>query len=157
MKKFKILLNSISTIAVIGSLIFVGIQINQSNQVAKATIRQSLNETDMQIYAITMDQPSLSKADYKLKKGKELNDYEKYQLIKYREYNFRDYDNSFYQYQIGLFEEEAWEAYRRLIKKTFNNDLLYFKMWNENKESFSSSFQKEITELLKEIDLENKK
>mgnify|MGYP001160113623 CR=1 FL=1 len=157
MKKFKILLNSISTIAVIGSLIFVGIQINQSNQVAKATIRQSLNETDMQIYAITMDQPSLSKADYKLKKGKKLNDYEKYQLIKYREYNFRDYDNSFYQYQIGLFEEEAWEAYRRLIKKTFNNDLLYFKMWNENKESFSSSFQKEITELLKEIDLENKK
>lgn len=157
MKKFKILLNSISTIAVIGSLIFVGIQINQSNQVAKATIRQSLNETDMQIYAITMDQPSLAKADYKLKKGKELNDYEKYQLIKYREYNFRDYDNSFYQYQIGLFEEEAWEAYRRLIKKTFNNDLLYFKMWNENKESFSSSFQKEITELLKEIDLENKK
>ena len=157
MKKFKILLNSISTIAVIGSLIFVGIQINQSNQVAKATIRQSLNETDMQIYAITMDQPSLAKADYNLKKEKKLNDYEKYQLIKYREYNFRDYDNSFYQYQIGLFEEEAWEAYRRLIKKTFNNDLLYFKMWNENKESFSSSFQKEITELLKEIDLENKK
>ena len=157
MKKFKILLNSISTIAVIGSLIFVGIQINQSNQVAKATIRQSLNETDMEIYAITMDQPSLAKADYKLKKEKKLNDYEKYQLIKYREYNFRDYDNSFYQYQIGLFEEEAWEAYRRLIKKTFNNDLLYFKMWNENKESFSSSFQKEITELLKEIDLENKK
>ena len=64
MKKFKIIINSISTIAVVASLLFVGIQINQSNQVAKATIRQSLNETDMQIYTITIDQNALAKADY---------------------------------------------------------------------------------------------
>lgn len=88
------------------SLIFVGTQINQGNQVAKARIIQSL-ETDMQIFAITMDQSALAKADYKLTKGEALNDYEKHQLEKYREFNFRDYDNSFYQYQIGLFEEET--------------------------------------------------
>ena len=64
MKKFKIIINSISTIAVVASLLFVGVQINQSNQVAKATIRQSLNETDMQIYTITIDQNALAKADY---------------------------------------------------------------------------------------------
>jgi phosphate starvation-inducible protein PhoH len=60
----------------VASLIFVGAQINQENQVAKATIRQSLNETDMQVFAITMDQSILTKADYKLTKGEALNDYE---------------------------------------------------------------------------------
>jgi len=100
----------------VASLIFVGTQINQGNQVAKARIIQSL-ETDMQIFAITMDQSALAKADYKLTKGEALNDYEKHQLEKYREFSFRDYDNSFYQYQIDLFEEEAWQAYRILFKK----------------------------------------
>ena len=154
MKKFKIIVNSISTIAVVASLIFVGVQINQSNQVAKATIRQSLNETDMQIFTITIDQNTLAKADYKLAKGEKLNDYENHQLEKYREFNFRDFDNSFYQYQIGLFEEEAWEAYRRLIMKSFNRDNGYKEMWYENKESFSVSFQVEIEKILKEIELE---
>ena len=93
MKKFKIIVNSISTIAVVASLIFVGVQINQSNQVAKATIRQSLNETDMQIFTITIDQNTLAKADYKLVKGEKLNNYESHQLEKYREFNFRDFDN----------------------------------------------------------------
>ena len=129
MKKFKIIINSISTIAVVASLLFVGIQINQSNQVAKATIRQSLNETDMQIYTITMDQNALAKADYKLAKGELLNDYEEYQLEKYREFNFRDFDNSFYQFQIGLFDKEVWRAYRRMIKKLLSSDDGYLKMW----------------------------
>tara|TARA_B110000914_G_C15339382_1_gene388497 strand:+ start:383 stop:766 length:384 start_codon:yes stop_codon:yes gene_type:complete len=125
----------------VASLIFVGAQINQENQVAKATIRQSLNETDMQVFAITMDQSILTKADYKLTKGEALNDYEKHQLEKYREFNFRDYDNSFYQYQIGLFEEETWQAYIRLIKKTFNKDSKQTEMWSNNKENFSFSLK----------------
>ncbi len=153
MKKFKIIINSISTIAVVASLLFVGIQINQSNQVAKATIRQSLNETDMQIYTITMDQNALAKADYKLAKGELLNDYEEYQLEKYREFNFRDFDNSFYQFQIGLFDKEVWRAYRRMIKKLLSSDVGYLKMWKNSKESFSSSFQIEIDKIIKEIDL----
>lgn len=153
MKKFKIIINSISTIAVVASLLFVGIQINQSNQVAKATIRQSLNETDMQIYTITIDQNALAKADYKLAKGELLNDYEEYQLEKYREFNFRDFDNSFYQFQIGLFDKEVWRAYRRMIKKLLSSDDGYLKMWKNSKESFSSSFQIEIDKIIKEIDL----
>ena len=89
-----------------------------------------------------------------MSKSLKLNDYENHQLEKYREFNFRDFDNSFYQYQIGLFEEEAWEAYRRLIMKSFNRDNGYKEMWDENKESFSVSFQVEIEKILKEIELE---
>tara|TARA_B110000438_G_C15817908_1_gene652817 strand:- start:937 stop:1296 length:360 start_codon:yes stop_codon:yes gene_type:complete len=118
----------------VASLIFVAAKINQGNHFAKATIRQSLNETDMQIFAITMDQSIFTKTNYKLTKGEALNDYEKHQLEKYREFNFRDYDNSFYQYQIGLFEEETWQAYNKDSKQT--------EMWSNNKENFSFSLKR---------------
>ena len=74
-------------------------------------------------------------------------------MEKYREFNFRDFDNSFYQFQIGLFDKEVWRAYRRMIKKLLSSDDGYLKMWKNSKESFSSSFQIEIDKIIKEIDL----
>lgn len=57
-------------------------------------------------------------------------------------------DNSFYQYRIGLFDENNWQAYRRIIKKLLEDK--YVKIMLENNISdFSEEFQDEL-KLIKE-------
>ena len=48
----RLIIELISVGAIIASLVFLGIEANQSNQLAKATIRQALNERDMEIYRV---------------------------------------------------------------------------------------------------------
>ena len=43
----RLIIELISVGAIIASLVFLGIEGNQSNQLAKATIRQALNERDI--------------------------------------------------------------------------------------------------------------
>ena len=69
-------LKIVSAIGILISLVFLGMEINQSNILAKASIRQSLNETDMEVYQMQMDQESITKALYKIEKGTPLDDYE---------------------------------------------------------------------------------
>ncbi len=63
--KVRLAIEIISIIAIITSLIFLGIELQQSNQLAKATIRQALNETDMEIYRVQMDEEIIKPDLYK--------------------------------------------------------------------------------------------
>ena len=96
--RMRLIIELISAAAIIVSLVFLGIEANQSNQLAKATIRQALNETDMEIYRVQMDEEIIPHALYKNDNNLPLNDYEQYNVNLYNVYNFRDFDNSFYQY-----------------------------------------------------------
>ena len=53
--KFRFIIEIISVLAIVISLIFLGLEVNQSNTLAKASIRQSLNETDMDVYEMRLD------------------------------------------------------------------------------------------------------
>jgi hypothetical protein len=147
--KARFFIEIVSAIAILISLVFLGLEINQSNILAKASIRQSLNETDMEIYQMQMDQESITKALFKIEKGTPLDDYEEYMVIQFQAYNFRDFDNSFYQYRLGLFDENNWQAYRRIIKKLLK-DRYVIKMLEKERTNFSQEFQDEIKSIQNE-------
>ena len=146
----RLIIELISAAAIIVSLVFLGIEANQSNQLAKATIRQALNETDMEIYRVQMDEEIIPHALYKNDNNLPLNDYEQYNVNLYNVYNFRDFDNSFYQYRIGLFEQSDWLAYRRIIKSLLR-DPTVLKMWDNQSHVFSKEFKLEVELILGEI------
>ena len=148
--KVRLAIEIISIIAIITSLIFLGIELQQSNQLAKATIRQALNETDMEIYRVQMDEEILPYALYKNDNNLPLDDYEQYNVNLYNMFNFRDFDNSFYQYRIGLFEQSDWLAYRRIIKSLLH-DPTVLKMWDNQSHVFSKEFKLEVELILEEI------
>ena len=129
--KFRNIIEIISVFAIVLSLIFLALEVKQSNQLAKATIRQALNETDMEVYKVQMDEDVITKALYKIKKNITLDDYEAYQVNEFQTFNFRDFDNSFYQYIIGLFEENVWLAYRRIIKSLLKDQYVAI-MWKNS-------------------------
>ena len=148
--RMRLIIELISAAAIIVSLVFLGIEANQSNQLAKATIRQALNETDMEIYRVQMDEEIIPHALYKNDNNLPLNDYEQYNVNLYNVYNFRDFDNSFYQYRIGLFEQSDWLAYRRIIKSLLR-DPTVLKMWDNQSHVFSKEFKLEVELILEEI------
>jgi hypothetical protein len=64
-------------------------EIKQSNPFSKATIRQSLNETDMEVYKVQIDEDMATKALYKNERNITLDDYEEYQILQFQNFNFR--------------------------------------------------------------------
>ena len=149
--RIRLIIELISVAAIIVSIVFLGIEANQSKQLAKATIRQALNETDMEIYRVQMDEEIIPHALYKNDNNLPLNDYEQYNVNLYNVYNFRDFDNSFYQYRIGLFEQSDWLAYRRIIKSLLR-DPTVLKMWDNQSHVFSKEFILEVELILEEIE-----
>ena len=141
--KARIVVEIISVIAIILSLVFLGLEVNQSNTLAKASIRQSLNETHMKVYEMRMDKDAITRAHYKSDNNLPLDKYEQYMMIQFQTFNFRDFDNSFYQYRIGLFDENNWQAYRRIIKKLLE-DKHVKTMLTLNISDFSKEFQDEL-------------
>ena len=145
--KVRFVIEIVSVLAIVLSLFFLGLEVNQSNTLAKASIRQYLNETDMDVYKMRLDKEAITRAHYKIDKNLPLDDYEKYMITQFQSFNFRDFDNSFYQYRIGLFDESNWQAYRRLIKKLLEDE--YVKIMLENSFSeFSIEFQEELKSIM---------
>ena len=104
--KFRNIIEIISVFAIVLSLIFLALEVKQSNQLAKATIRQALNETDMEVYKVQMDEDVITKALYKIKKNIPLDDYEAYHRI-----------------QHGLQTQGLdWVSQHRLVDKHSEND-----------------------------------
>jgi len=99
-----------------------------------------------------LDQDVIIQARYKLARNQELTDFEEYMMIEYQSFNYRDFDNSFYQYRMGLFDENAWLAYRRIIKDDLQNNKYVKEMWKNYKQRFSLEFQNEIEGLRKNSD-----
>ena len=148
--KYRIIVELTSVVAIILSLVFLALEVKQSNQLAKAEIRQALNVTDMEVYKVQMEEDIIAKALYKINKNLPIDDYEEYQLNEFQKFNFRDFDSSFYQYRIGLFDKNVWFAYRRIIKSLLTENYIMI-MWGNSNQSFSIEFQDEVNNIIKEI------
>lgn len=150
--KIRFIIEIISVLAIVVSLVFLGLEVNQSNTLAKASIRQSLNETDMNVWEMRMDKEVITAAHYKIDNQIPLDDYEQYMIIQFQTYNFRDFDNSFYQYRLGLFDENTWKAYRTIIEKLLEDKYVQI-MLKKNLTNFSLEFQDELKSLMEKAPL----
>ncbi|MEQ9006412.1 MAG: hypothetical protein RLP12_00905 [Ekhidna sp.] len=61
--------------------------------------------------------------------------------------NFRIWENEYYQYQKGLFENEEFAAKRATWETPLRFDL-YKQFWKNNSQNYSSGFRREIDDIL---------
>ena len=54
----------------------------------------------MDVYEMSMDKDAITRALYKIDNDLPLDDYEQYMIIQFQTFNFRYFDNSYYQYMI---------------------------------------------------------
>ncbi|WKK65711.1 hypothetical protein [Lutimonas zeaxanthinifaciens] len=140
----------ISAIAVVLSLIYVGIQVNQNTKATQSAIRQSVADNDITYLMTSLDNSILAVASYKVENDIELSGVEMSQLVARQHVNFRVFENAFYQYEQELLEPETWTRYRVIILSLITNNPASKKMWIQNENSFTDSFQKEIRQILNE-------
>ena len=138
----------ISALAVVISLIYVGVQVNQNTKATQSAMRQSIADNDITYLMSSLDNNILAIASYKIENNIELSDLEMSQLISRQHVNFRVFENAFYQFEQELLELETWLRYRFIIKDLLRNNVASKKMWMSFDKSFTKSFQNEVNKLL---------
>ncbi len=103
-------------IAVVGSLIFVGVSIQQNSSQIRAATIQSITENS--INGLRELSTNSEYAELRLKGQSDptsLTETEKFQYFTYNRQYWLSFQNVFYQYQLGVLEEEIWNGYLRII------------------------------------------
>jgi len=98
----------VSAMAVVASLVYVGFEIGRNTEASRAATRQSIAETDFEYVGATIDPLTLAEAEAKYEAGLDLTLTEQFILRERQHLNFRIFENAYYQYRVGLLEEETW-------------------------------------------------
>lgn len=119
----------------------VSVQINQSNHLAKATVRQTINDIDIEFLKSYLGSKIVPLVNYKLSTGQNLFEYEEQQIIWQQHINFRIFDNGYYQYKNGLLDESEWNKYLSIITTLIRTNPYVLEMWNIYGSNFSDDLQ----------------
>jgi hypothetical protein len=128
-------------VAVIVSLIYVGIQIRRNTKSNQAQANQNAHESLAILSFEVGKDPDLTSF---MRKGQvgfdELTEEEQFRFMVLLVTFFRRYENIYYQYQKGFLEEDLWGGYRRSMLALFYTSGGQA-FWNVRAGHFSRVFQ----------------
>lgn len=147
--EYALIAEIIGGIAIVLSLLFVGIQINQNSESTQAQTRDSLSEKQIELYLqlglnarameiYTRGRAGLIEYDF--------NDpeYNAWQFMALS--NLRVWENEWYQYEKGLFEEDEYSGRKNLLSGMLSGPG-YSQIWESQKQSFSPGFRSFVDSL----------
>ena len=140
-------LQVIATIGVIASIVFLGLELRQNSDLMRAQIYQARAEIIQETFTATQESeyviPILLKLEQSETDGASIPDTvslltaeEKMRLSFYMNRQIRHLDNMYYQYELGLIDDEYIAWWRNIIR---NNVGLWFEVLGEDipgRESF---------------------
>jgi len=120
LQKFALIAEIVGGVAIIASLIFVGVQINQNHEMMRAQIRNDIATTlSERLWNMSQsERPDLFDNEASLEL---LTDNEKLRVGLWMSASFRMYENMYYQYKMGLFDEKEFEVETVAWKSVFNS------------------------------------
>jgi len=113
-------LTLISNVAVLTGIIFLAVELQQNNLIAKAQTRTEITRSSVENTRLLQDPISLS-VFTKINNNEEVTDQEVLWLSLAFESTFKAWQNVYYQYQVGLFDEPELEAYRETWRNRFRS------------------------------------
>ena len=151
--------------SIVASLVFVGMQLNQSQEIAIASQYQERASTAVEYYSSLMHDPQTARekaaeiaalvdsgnASPALQALVESGSAESVGIWFYRHrVFFVMLDNFHYQYRSGFMAEESWDAFRRELRQQLSNDAsaAYYRDYGSNSRA---SFEGLCDEILLEI------
>ncbi len=101
----------LSSVAILATLVYLAIEIQQSAEATQANTRQAILASDQQFLELLVDSPEIHLLWYKL----ELSDEERVRLSYFLISHFRMRENNWFQHQNGILDDATWRAYRGSI------------------------------------------
>jgi len=139
--------------AVVASLVFVGLQLKQSQDIAASAVVQSRTSDSIALRLAPLSSPALRSAQAKIF-GMTEGELTADEQLAYSWFFWSELiyiDNMHYQYISGYLTEEQWSAHRgdlvRLFSDSFVRDL-----WEVGPNDFKQSFLAVIDQVIEEID-----
>ena len=112
--------NVIGVLGVIGSLVFVGLELRQSKTIAvAATLQERTNSTQAMFHELSA--AGLDWQSFMLENSLEY-DYSRDLIARRNTYHMSWFlfENDFAQYKLGLLDEEVWKAKKRAFRSFYN-------------------------------------
>jgi hypothetical protein len=98
----------LSSIAILVTLVYLAIEIQQSAEATQANTRQAILASDQQFLELLIESPDLNLLWYKT----ELSDEERIRLSYFLVTTVRMRESNWFQYQNGILDDATWLAYR---------------------------------------------
>ena len=143
MKKNIEWMNLSASIAVILGIVFLGLEIRQNTEMMKSQTRDSISEKQMMFSEWVATESELAEAIAKANSDQVMTPAEGVQYAYFLAGVWREWENSYYQFQQGLFERDEFEP-----RMNRWHDMMRTKLvrdsWVATRMNYSPSFRDEV-------------
>jgi len=148
-------LGLIANFGVIAGIAFVALELRQNTTMMQAQVRQGITENTINWQlAVGTDQDAAKAYMAGLSGAIQAQEGSESELMRIlmTQANFRIWENEWYQFQKGLFEEEEMEARKNTWLRSILRSPGYRSHWQDNSQTYSREFQDVINELMAQIE-----
>lgn len=135
--------------AIVASLIFVGLQMRQTQEIAQATLYQMRSDSAQEIRLAMIFPEQLQPA--LLKQGSDLTMPERQSLNSLMSMVLDHFENSHHLYQLGMLSQEQWDSDIKQLARFLSGGPLVAERWNNAKETYRRSFASEVDLIFQQI------
>ena len=150
MSKANELLSLTANVGVIASIIFLGVETQQNTDMMKSQTRNSIVENQLTFYESVIDNPDFAAVVSDLRLDAELYQPGSTERTRYHFFamsQLRMWENEWYQYKMGLFDEEEFNS-RVNTWKTNINVSINQNIWKSIRNDFSEDFRVYLNNLM---------
>jgi len=145
MSKFNERLTLVTNLSVVVGIVFLAIELQQNTRAVQAQTRDSITDKQIEYYGWLANSPQLAEVESIALGAGGLDSLDRTQQRMWFGYVnaiFREWENSFYQYEQGLFSPEEFEARREVFDLVRQPS--FAALWARRRHLFSPSFRAEI-------------
>lgn len=146
LQEYALIADIIGGIAIVASLIFVGVQLQQNTIATQGNTRNELIAADLTVLL----SPNAAKIAVNMRSPEPITDEEVLEVLIYLTAVLRVREFVWLQYRSGLIDVETWRAYLSGITVNFNNPRARM-FWDLSKTQFDPEFVAEVDKILADI------
>ena len=113
-------LSLVANVAVVGGIIFLGIEVRQNNELLRSESRQALIANDVTSLSANIEHPA---PFARLVAGDSLSAEDQLQLSFMFSLDLRNREFEYFQYTNGLLDEETWRSYLNVLRLNHSTEL----------------------------------
>jgi hypothetical protein len=128
-----------SSIAVLVSLLFLALQVRQSNRNQRSLMQQGRTSRNVDLLFRLAD-PKVSDLWVRISTGESLEDAEYYMLYGYMASVFWSYEDSFFQFRSGMLDASSWASDLATLKRLLSNPA-YRAVWTAVRSAIGEEYR----------------
>ncbi|MES3009079.1 MAG: hypothetical protein V4751_15040 [Pseudomonadota bacterium] len=140
-------MNLMSSIAVIMGIVFLGMEVRQNTNMMRSQTRDSISAKQMMFSEWVTNEMDLAVTIAKANAGVPLEPGERIMHAYFMAGNWREWENSYYQFQQGLFDRDEFEPRMERWRSTMRVESVR-DMWVATRMNYAPAFRAEVDRIV---------